>query len=326
MLFYAKKSLFPQKKEIKMNHDFCLTILGSNSAKPAYDRHPSAQLLKVRQEYFLIDCGEGTQMQLDKYGLRMNRIGHIFISHLHGDHYLGLLPLLDSYNLSGRTKDLHIYAPAPLESLLELHQQISGNYERSFALIFHATQAEKPVCILETKNLIVETLLLEHRVACTGFVFRQKTGARKMKKNKIEEYDIPYQKIPAIKQGADFVTASGQIVPNLELTTEPLTTYSYAYCSDTAYTENILPQIENVDILYHETTYLDDMTGMAAERGHATTTEAATIAKKANAKMLLIGHFSSRYRNLKPFLEEAKSVFENSFLAEEGKTFLPNET
>lgn len=299
---------------------FELTVLGNNSAQPAYGRHPSAHLLNINETYYLIDCGEGTQMQLYRYGLKISKIKHIFISHLHGDHFLGLLPLLDSYNLSGRVQPLHLYGPPLLQQIIDLHLSIT-NWHYNYELVFHPITADQSVVLLDNKEVSIKTIILDHRLPCTGFLFAEKMRERKMRKDKIEQYQIPYTRIPAIKQGADFITVDQQVILHDELTISAAAPRSYAYCSDTAYTETILPIIQDVDLLYHEATYLSNLAAQAIARGHATAWQAATIAQKAKAKYLLLGHFSSRYVNLTPFTTEARTVFAESYLAEEGKQY-----
>ncbi|MEZ4883699.1 MAG: ribonuclease Z [Chitinophagales bacterium] len=303
---------------------FSVTILGSNSAMPIYDRHPSAQILNVNEQLYLIDCGEGTQMQLQKYAIRFSKINHIFISHLHGDHYLGLIPLLDSFALLGRVAPVHLYAPTPLLNVISLHGEINGwKLEDSpYPLIFHATNPSVSELLLDDKQITVKSIVLDHRVPCTGFVFEEKASDRKMLKDKITTYNIPFAAIPDIKKGADYTTPEGVIISNSELTANPLPTRTYAYCSDTAYTESILPLIEGIDLLYHEATYLEERIELAAPRGHSTAKQAALIAKKAGVKKLLLGHFSSRYYDLSPFLEEAQPIFPTTELAIEGREFV----
>ncbi len=304
-----------------MSQVFDLLILGSNSAKPAYDRHPTAQLLNVQHRLYLVDCGEGTQMRLAENGVKSSKIDAIFISHLHGDHFLGLLPLLDSFNLMGRQHPLHLIGPPDLIKIIDLHKEVCKArflYPIHFIPIKDTENAGR---VYEDEMISVDTIPMDHRVPCTGFLFREQPKERNILKAKIEEYQIPFQQIKAIKKGADFECESGEIIPNAELTLAPKPRRAYAYCSDTAYFEAIIPQIQAVDLLYHESTYLEDMTHLAAERGHATAKEAARIAFKAQAKKLLIGHFSSRYADLSGFEKEARDVFPNSFLALEGKTF-----
>lgn len=297
-----------------------VTVLGCNSAKPAYGRHPSAQVLNINERLYLIDCGEGTQVRMEQYKIRRGKINHIFITHLHGDHFLGLLGLLDTYDLSGRTDPMHLFGPPDLIRLIDMHKEISTS-SFGFPLIFHPLYADKLRTIWKDDQITVQSFPLIHRVACTGFVFRAKAKDRKMRPEKIAAYNIPYPQIRAIKKGADFVTESGSTIPNSDLTADPLPPSSYAYCSDTAFTKSIIPYVHQVDILYHETTYLNNLAQLARERGHATPQQAALIARKAKVKKLMIGHFSSRYKDLQPFLEEAQAVFPNTVLAKEGGVF-----
>ena len=298
-----------------------VTILGSSSARPAFKRHPTAQIVENEHQLFLVDCGEGTQMQCNRYRIKIGRIDHIFISHLHGDHHLGILPLLDTFTLNSRTKTLHLFAPPDLKKIIDLHLSILG-HSYSYPIEFYPIQADESKIIFENENIYVKTIILDHkRIECTGFLFQQKVKDRKMLIEKIAEYDIPVKNIPLIKKGADFITQDGRTIPNKELTLDPPPVKSYAFCSDTAYTESILPVIQNCNLLYHEATYLEELKTEAGQRGHATAREAALIAQKANAGQLLIGHFSSRYKDLQPFLNEARAVFKNTQLAKEGNTY-----
>lgn len=299
---------------------FKLTILGSNSARPILARRPSAQVLQINEELFLIDCGEGTQLQMLKYGIKMSKINHIFISHLHGDHYLGLLGLLDTLALLERKSPIYIYGPPMLEQTIALHHQISG-FPSPYPIIFQGLTANHSRVIYETTALSISTVALLHRIPCTGFVFREKPLSRRILKSKLIEYDIPFADIPNIKQGNDYTLPNGRILPNNELTDANRAPYSYAYCSDTAYFTDILPAIEKVSVLYHEATYLEDKAHKAAPRGHSTAKEAASIALQANAKRLILGHYSSSYQDISPFLTESRSIFEQSYLAIEGKVY-----
>lgn len=298
-----------------------VTILGVNSAMPVYGRHPSAQVLTMQNKSYLLDCGEGTQMRLAAYRIRPSKISHIFITHLHGDHYLGLLPLLDSFHLSGRKKPVYLFAPPALAKVIAVHKELSGGIPWNFPLHFHATDATKSEVIWETRELTVETVPLIHGIPCTGFVFREKPKKRKMIGTQIERYSIPYEQIGSIKSGADFTTPNGQVIPNAELTLLPAPAQSYAYCADTAYCEAIIPHIRGVDMLYHEATYLEELAEQAKARHHATAKQAATIARKAGVGKLILGHYSSRYRKLSPFLEEARPVFPNTHLGIEGRVY-----
>ncbi|MBK6612003.1 MAG: ribonuclease Z [Sphingobacteriales bacterium] len=300
---------------------FTISILGSNAAKPSAKRNPSGQLLQYANFYALIDCGEGTQQQLLKYGLKTSRITHIFISHLHGDHFLGLMPLLDSYALSNRTSDLHIFSPsANLKVYFEMHTQISQAHY-PYHIEFHVVNPNETAIIFKNDLLTVRTIPLKHTAPCCGYLFTEKQLERKFLIEFQEEYAIHFSKIPDIKKGADYVCPNGQIVPNEQITLPPPPSRSYAYCSDTSFYPSIASAIKGVNLLYHETTYLDELQTRAEQRGHSTTTDAAKIAKQAQAKQLLIGHFSTAYNDLAPFLAEATNIFSNTALAIDGQTF-----
>lgn len=302
---------------------FILKILGSNSAAPAFNRHPTSQLLHIQQDSFLIDCGEGTQMQLSKYKIKYTRIGHIFISHLHGDHYLGLVGLLSTMHLHKRTEDLYLYGPAGLAEILSLQFKYSDtrlNYK------IHFRELEpKAAIIYENDFLTVETIPLNHRIQCTGFLFKEKPKKRRLKKEALPN-NLLLQHIALLKKGKDVYDSEGNLLyRNEELTLPPKKSRSYAYCSDTKYSESIIPQITGVDLLYHESTFLDDQSERAAETFHTTAKQAARIALKANVQQLVLGHYSSRYKDLLPFVAEAQLVFPNTILSVEGEDILVNE-
>ncbi|WP_207533406.1 ribonuclease Z [Desertivirga arenae] len=299
---------------------FDVTILGSSSATPIFNRYPSAQLLNINERYFLIDCGEGTQLQLLRNGIKAQRIEHIFISHLHGDHYLGLVGLLSSMHLNGRKKPLFIYAPAELKEILEIQFKYSQTDIR-YPIEYYFTNPEVPEKIFENQDVIVETIILEHRIPCTGFKFTQKKRLRKLLKDKVEALDLPLPAIHLFKRGADFTDMDGKVYRSEDFTTDPDEPRSYAYCSDTICNWKYLDSIKDVDTLYHESTFMNDMIDRAQETFHTTALQAAEIAVKANAKQLLLGHFSARYRELEPLLLEAQTVFPNSKLAIEGTVF-----
>ncbi len=299
---------------------FDLTILGSNGAIPAYDRFPSSQVLNYNGNIFMIDCGEGAQFRMNKFNIKRGRLDNIFISHLHGDHFFGLVALITSFNLNWREHPLNIYAPAGLEEIINLHFKHSKTQLR-FELSFHHITNDKPVKIYEDNVLTVETIILRHRLPTTGFLFKEKTNLRKIIADKITEYNIPHQTIIEIKKGADFIDAAGNKIANAELTLEPPNPRSYAYCSDTIYTESVAEQIKGVGTLYHEATFIEEHAERATETFHSTAKQAAQIAKLAGAGKLLIGHFSARYENLDTLLNEAREVFANTELAEEGLTF-----
>ncbi len=296
-----------------------LTILGNNSAVPAFDRNPTAQVLQTPDESFLIDCGEGTQMQLSKYKIRRSKINHILISHLHGDHYFGLIGLLTSMSLLNRTQELHLHAPAELEQLINLQLNFASTH-LSFTLHFHPILKEG--LIIDEKKMTVTCFKVQHRIDCWGFLFLQKKNPRKLNAERAKIYEIPSAFYEKLQQGEDYVNKKGTIVPNEEVTTAASKPKSYAYCADTIYDESLAEKVKGVDLLYHETTYLKDLHERAAARFHSTTVQAAAIAKKAGVKKLLIGHFSSKYESLDEFLIETAEVFENTELAIQGSCYI----
>ena len=292
-----------------------LTILGNNSAIPAFDRNPTAQILQTLEESYLIDCGEGTQMQMMRYKIRRSKISHIFISHLHGDHYFGLIGLLTSMSLLGRTQDIYLHAPSALEEIINLQLKVSDTH-LSYPLHFRVLKTEG--IIVDDKKLTVECFKTQHRIECWGFLFRQKKNPRKLDAARAKTYEIPAAFYEKLQRGEDYVTKKGTIIPNEEVTTAAPNAKAYAYCADTIYDECLIEKIKGVDLLYHEATYLKDLAERAAARFHSTTVQAAAIAQKAGVKKLLIGHFSSKYETLDEFLTEAVEVFECTELALEG--------
>ena len=299
---------------------FDVTVLGSSSATPTATRHPTAQVLNIHERFFLLDCGEAAQIQLRRYKFKIQRIDHIFVSHLHGDHYLGLPGLLGTMHLLGRDKELHIYSPPGLKEIIDTNHYHSKTF-LNYKLEFHVIESKSPVRIFEDDQITVETIPMDHRIPCYGFLFREKEHLRNIIKEKIEEYNIPVQQIPSIKKGEDYISPEGKQIPNSILTTVPSAPRAYAYCSDTLYNETFIDQIKNVNLLYHESTFADDMAGRAIETHHSTAKQAGAIAQKANAKQLLIGHYSARYKDLNVLLKEAKQIFENTLLAIEGETY-----
>jgi len=304
---------------------FEVKILGSCSATPVYNRHPSAQLLNIDHRLYLIDCGEGTQIQLTRFKIKFNKIDHIFITHLHGDHYLGLVGLLSSMHLHGRIKDLYLYGPPGLDEIITVQMRYSETF-LNYKINFRELDTEKQEIIIETNTMTVETIPLQHRIKCCGFLFREKPKKRRVNKEMIPA-NILLQEIAALKNGEDIFDESGNLkYKNEEVTFPPRRSRSFAYCTDTIYTENFLPQIKGVDLLYHESTFLKDLALRAEETYHSTAADAATTALKAGVEKLIIGHFSSRYKDLQPLLNEAKEIFANTFLAIEGETFsIPEE-
>jgi ribonuclease Z len=295
-----------------------LTIIGNNSAIPAFGRHPTAQILQTQDEAYLIDCGEGTQERLSEFKIKRNKINHIFISHLHGDHYFGLIGLLTSMGLLGRVNDMHLYAPALLEQIIQL-QLDAANTKLPYQLYFHALGDEGPIA--NDKRLWVDCFKTQHRIDCWGFIFKEKKNPRSIIPEKVLAYEIPAAYYDALQKGQDYTNKKGTVITNEEVTVAAPAAKSYAFCADTIYTESFVEKIKGVDLLYHETTYLKDLHERAAARFHSTSIQAAEIAKKAGVKKLLIGHFSSKYEVLDDFLTEAKEVFENTELALEGACF-----
>lgn len=295
--------------------EFSITILGVNAAKPAYNRNQTSQLVHHHLEDYLIDCGEGTQLQLIKFRKKMTKINHIFISHLHGDHYFGLLGLLSTMNMMQRDTPLHVYAPAELEELILLQNKLSGT-KYYYPFSFHAIDATKTQVIYENDYLTVETILMDHFIACTGFLFKEKPKTKNLLSEKLlPEFTIA-DKI-ALKNGDD-IEKGGIVYKNNDFT-HTKKSRSYAHCSDTKYNERIIDQITGVDVLYHEATYMNEKMQQAAERYHSTAEQAAQIAKKAAAKKLILGHYSSKYKELDGLLSEAKHFFEQSYLGIEGE-------
>lgn len=297
---------------------FALTILGSNSAIPAFGRNPTAQILQTEDHSFLIDCGEGAQSQLARYKLRNNKLSHIFISHLHGDHYFGLIGLITSMSLLNRTQELHVHGPKPLENIIRFQLE-AGEVGLSYPIHFHALKEEE--IIAQTNKIEVSCIKMQHRIECWGFVFREKKNPRSIEPEKAKAAGIPLAFFEKLKMGEDYITKNGSVIPNQEVTIPNSSPRTYAYCADTLYNESIIEKIRGIDLLYHESTYLKDQPQKAKDRYHSTTTEAATIAKLAGVKQLIIGHFSSKYENLDAFLSEAKEVFENTSLAIEGSCY-----
>ena len=295
-----------------------LTILGNNSAIPAFNRHPTAQVLQLQDESYLIDCGEGTQIQMTRYKIRNNKINHIFISHLHGDHYFGLIGLLTSMSLLNRKNELHLHGPAALEDIINLQLRVADT-QLSFTLHFHPIK-EEGLLLDENKNTVY-CFKVKHRIECWGFLFTQKKNPRKIDSDKVKMYDIPISFYDRLQKGESYTSKDGRVISNEELTTKAPLPKSYAYCTDTIYDETLIEKIKGVDLLYHEATYLKCDADKAAARFHSTTVQAASIAKKAGVKKLLIGHFSARYESLDNFLAEAYAVFKETELALEGMCY-----
>ena len=299
-----------------------ITVLGSSSATPTSSRHPSSFLFKSdkRKDYFLIDCGEGTQILMRRARVRMQCISRIFITHLHGDHFFGLIGFISSQNLLGRKEELHIYAHRPLKKVINLLLKVEKTV-LNYPLIFHAIPSKKKKNTLyEDDSIEVTTFPLVHSMPTNGFLFREKGMTRMVNEDFLNTYNPSAKQISSIKNGNDFTAPNGEILKNNSITFLCDDSKSYAHCSDTIYTETILPYIYNVDLLYHETTFMDELADVAKEKYHSTAKQAAQIAVLANAKKLLIGHYSARYKDLKPLIAEAKSVFPKTLAAYEGDT------
>lgn len=283
-----------------------VTILGNNSALPAHGRHPTSQVIQTSDHQFLIDCGEGTLFQLNQYKIKRSKINHIFISHLHGDHYFGLIGLINTYGLNNRETDLHIYSPSGLKEIIQI-QLDTAHVKLPFNLFFHELEYEGT--LFKDQTIDVSTFRVNHRIPCFGFIFRELRNPRKLVIEEVRKYNIPVDFYDKLHQGQDFITQEGETIPNHKLTTERPPGKSYAYCADTAYDESICHHIQGADLVYHESTYLKDKESRAAERFHSTTVQAAAIARKAGVKKLLIGHYSSMYEDIHIFQEEARQVF-----------------
>ncbi|HYC85877.1 MAG TPA: ribonuclease Z [Chryseosolibacter sp.] len=299
---------------------FKITILGSSGALPAYGRFPSAQLVEIQNRHFLVDCGEGAQMQLMRFQANLHRINHIFISHLHGDHYLGLMGLIFTMHLLRRTNDLHIYGHRGLDEIITTQLRCSKSAP-GFKLVFHRLAQGDAKMIYEDEAVTVETIPLIHKLACSGFIFREKEKPRRIDKEKLPA-GLLIQQIVSLKRGHDVVDQEGNLIhKNSDLTLPPRKSRSYAYCADTAYNEHLVEKIRRVDLLYHEATFTADEESKASETLHSTAAHAATIARKAEVSSLLLGHFSARYKDLDPILQEARKIFPPAELAVEGSTF-----
>lgn len=300
---------------------FKITILGSSGALPAYGRHPSAQVVEIQNRHFLVDCGEATQIQLMKMQSNFHRINHIFISHLHGDHYLGLMGLIFTMHLQKRVNDLHVYSHRGLDEIITTQLRYSRSAP-SYKIIFHRLEKGIREILYDDDALTVETIPLSHKIRCSGFLFKEKTKPRRIDKTRLPD-GLKLQQIANLKRGDDVVDDDGKILfRNSELTFDPRKSRSYAYCSDTEFDPGISDQIRSVDILYHEATFMDADIAKAVETKHSTARQAAIIARTAGAHALIIGHFSARYRELEPVLAEAMSEFPNCRLAMEGSEFI----
>jgi ribonuclease Z len=297
-----------------------LTLLGCYAATPRTITNPTSQVLEIRNRMFLIDCGEGTQVQLRKNKLKFSKINHIFISHLHGDHMYGLVGLISTFMLLNRQTDLHVYGPKGIKEIILLQLRYSNSFT-GYNLYFHELESKESEVIFEDDKVIVKTIPLQHRIYTNGFLFQEKPKERKLNVEAVEEYQIDKAYYQKIKYGGDITLDNGKIIPNSELSFDPEPTKSYAFCSDTAYNEAIVPLVQNVDVLYHEATFLESEADKAEKTMHSTAKQAATIAKLANVKHLVLGHYSTRYSSIELFQQEAETIFPSVLLGDDGKVF-----
>ena len=298
-----------------------ITILGCYAATPRSFTNPTSQVLEINNNHFLIDCGEGTQVQLRKNKIKFSRIKHIFISHLHGDHFYGLVGLVSTFRLLNRETELHIYGPKGIKEIITLQLKLANSWT-NFPLIFHELTSKEPELILENSRVSVSTIPLKHRVYTNGFLFREKEGDRKLLIDKAEEYKIDYTLFKSLKKGKDVVSEDGKLIPNHLVTADPPAPKSYAFCSDTVYDPEIVPLLKDVTALYHESTFLEDQAKLAFPTKHSTAKQAASIASMAGVQKLILGHYSTRYENIELFRQEASEIFPNIILADDGKEII----
>lgn len=297
-----------------------LTILGCYAATPRTITNPTSQVLEIRNRMFLIDCGEGTQVQLRKNKLKFSKINHIFISHLHGDHFYGLVGLISTFMLLNRQTDLHVYGPKGIKEIILLQLRYSNSFT-GYNLYFHELVSKESEIVFEDDKVIVKTIPLKHRVYTNGYLFQEKAKERKLNIEAVEHHNIDIAYYRKIKYGGDITLENGTVIPNAELTFDPEPAKSYAFCSDTMYDESIIPIIENCDVLYHETTFLESEADKAESTMHSTAKQAAMIAQKANVKQLLLGHYSTRYSDIELFRQEAQTIHTDVLLADDGLVF-----
>ncbi len=298
-----------------------LNILGCYAATPRSFTNPTSQVLEMKNELFLIDCGEGTQVQLRRNKIKFSKIKHIFISHLHGDHCYGLVGLISTFRLLNRENELHVYGPKGIKEIITLQLKLSNSWT-NYPLYFHELESKEPQVIYEDEKLSVETIPLVHRIYTNGFLFKEKPGDRKLLIDKAVDYNIDVSLFKSLKKGKDVTSESGELIPNHLVTSDPDPTKSYAYCSDTAFNQKMIPQISGATVLYHESTFLEDKAQLAFPTKHSTAKEAAQIAKEAGVKQLILGHYSTRYANINLFREEAATIFPEVDLADDGKVFI----
>jgi ribonuclease Z len=297
-----------------------LTILGCYSATPRTNTNPTSQVLNINNHVFLIDCGEGTQVELRRHKVKFSRIKHIFISHLHGDHYFGLVGLISTFRLLTREADLHIYGPKGIKEVITLQMKLSNSWT-NYKLLFHELTSKESQLIYENNKVEVHTIPLDHRIYTNGFLFKEKEGDRKLKIGEVEDAKIEVAYYNKLKQGFDVTNKEGKLIKNNTVTKPPNKPKSYAFCSDTAYNEAIIPIIKEVDVLYHESTFLEKNADLAPKTKHCTAKQAASIAKQANVGKLILGHYSTRYDDISFFKKEAEEIFNKVELARDGKAF-----
>lgn len=297
-----------------------LTILGCYAATPRTFSNPTSQVLEIRERIFLIDCAEGTQVALRKNKIKFGKINHIFISHLHGDHFYGLIGLISSFSLLNRTTDLHIYGPEGIKEVILLQLKLAKAYTQ-YQLFFHELTSKESEVIYEDDKVRVATIPLRHRVYTNGFLFEEKQRERKLNAEALKTFKVDASQMHNLKAGKDYLTDDGTVISNSELTLDPRPSLRYAYCSDTEYFEELALQIRNVDVLYHESTFLQSEAHLCERTKHATAAQAAQIAKSASVKKLILGHYSTRYTGIELFKEEAQPIFPDVYLADDGKTF-----
>lgn len=298
-----------------------LNILGCYAATPRSFTNPTAQVLEMRNQLFLIDCGEGTQVQLRRNKIKFSRIRHVFISHLHGDHFYGLVGLISTFRLLNRESPLHIYGPKGIKEIIILQLRLANSWT-NFPLYFHELTGKQPEVIFEDDQLSVETIPLKHRIYTNGFLFREKPGERKLLIDKALENHIDKSLYRSLKKGKDVISEEGKLIPNALVTGEPAPTKSYAFCSDTVFDPGIVPQIRRISVLYHEATFLESEASLAGPTKHSTAREAAWIAREAEVGQLILGHYSTRYSSIGGFREEAEALFDAVALADDGKEFI----
>jgi ribonuclease Z len=301
-------------------NSFSVTILGSSSALPTSYRFPTSQVVRLNEQLFLVDCGEGTQIQLRKYGFKMGKINHIFISHLHGDHIYGLPGLISSLALYGKKGELHIHAHSDLQQMMEGMMKFM-NEITDLKIKYHPLNFRRNAILFEDKKIRISSFPLKHRISCCGFLFQELPAALHLDKQALKRYEVPVSQRLNIKNGADLVLEDGTVIPNREITLPANPVRSYAFCTDTLFLKKIAATIEEVDLLYHEATFAADLADLAKKTFHSTSVQAAEMAMSAKVKKLVIGHFSSRYKSVLPLVEEARAIFPETYEANDGDCF-----